>query len=96
MSGFWEAINEQCEAMRKARSADEVIDTLNRYGPASAGDAFFAGSGGDVQVDGCLREAGWGYVWFKAEYYWVMRAPDGSLLTYIEGDVYRGDTARRN
>ncbi|WP_269089270.1 hypothetical protein [Mycobacterium avium] len=38
-----------------------------------------------------LREAGWAIVWAEAVYYFVAKDPAGDLLTYIEGDVYRGD-----
>lgn len=97
MDDFWKAIEAQCDEMRKATTADEVIAILNRYGRASSGDAFFAGGGGDLSVSECLREAGWETTWSEASYYWVMRAPgDGSLLTYIEGDVYKGDVARKS
>ena len=89
MDDFWKAIDEQCAEMRTARSAYEVIDILNRYGPPSSGDAFFAGGGGDTRVSECLEEAGWTTVWYEAHYHWMMRAPDGSQLTYVEGDVYR-------
>lgn len=34
---------------------------------------------------------GWTYVWIEADYYWAMQAPDGSVITYVEGDVYRGN-----
>jgi hypothetical protein len=96
---FWRAIEEQCQELRSAKTAAEVIAILNRPGSPSepsSGDAFFAGSGGDTQLDDCLHEAGWSYAWREASYYWAMRAPDGSLLTYVEGDVYLGDTIPRS
>lgn len=95
LDDFWAGIDAQCAELRQAHTADEVIDILNRYGPASSGDAFFAGSGGDTQVYDCLNAAGWDTVWYGALYYWVMEAPDGSHLTYVEGDVYRGDLVDR-
>lgn len=93
-SDFWAAIEAQCAELRTAKTADQVIEILNRYGPPSVGDAFFAGSGGDTRVEECLDAAGWTYVWREAHYHWAMRAPDGSLLTYVEGDVYRGAEAQ--
>lgn len=92
MDDFWKAIDAQCVELRTAKSADDVITILNRYGSPSSGDAFFAGGGGDTSVLECLYEAGWCVTWFEADYYWVAQAPDGSLLSYVEGDVYRGDT----
>jgi hypothetical protein len=41
-------------------------------------------------------DAGWGLVWAEAVYYYLMRSPGGELLTYDEGDVYRGDVSGRD
>ncbi|MFE2728965.1 hypothetical protein [Kitasatospora sp. NPDC059327] len=56
------------------------------------GDAFFDGGGGDATVWECLADAGWSWRWSEADYYWCMQASDGSAVTYIEGDIYRGNT----
>jgi hypothetical protein len=46
-------------------------------------------------IDGTVRDslytAGWTLTWAEAHYYYVMQAPDGTVITYIEGDIYRGD-----
>ncbi|MER5889687.1 hypothetical protein ABT160_38170 [Streptomyces sp. NPDC001941] len=52
---------------------------------------FFAGSGGDETVAAALRTAGWEEIWAESSIYYTMRAPDGSMITYIEGDIRRGD-----
>lgn len=94
---FWTVIAEQHKELESARTADDVIRILahdrNPYGPdrGNPGDAFFAGSGGDRTVAAALRTAGWKTIWAEAAYYYVKRAPDGSTITYIEGDIYRGD-----
>lgn len=88
LDGFWEHIDQQLKALCEAKTADEVIRILDE---PSSGDAFFAGSGGDGTVSESLSEAGWRYVWCEAGYYWAMRAPNGDVITYVEGDVYRGD-----
>lgn len=93
---FWAAVKAQLAELESAKSADDVIRILsnetNPLGPgSSAGDGFFAGSGGDDSVWDALYEAGWTQVWAEAAYFYVMRAPDGSMITYIEGDIYRGD-----
>ncbi|MFB7782087.1 hypothetical protein ACFC1D_05165 [Streptomyces vinaceus] len=95
---FWSVIRSQIRQLASAETADDVIRILghdrNPYGPnwdGAAGDAFFAGSGGDDSVWDALNDAGWSQVWAEAHYYWAMRAPDGSIVTYIEGDIYRGD-----
>lgn len=94
MDTFWQAIEAELEALRTAPNADAVITILG--GDLAKGEAFFAGSGGDGSIAGSLRAAGWRTTWAEADYYWVMRAPDGSLITYVEGDVFRGDQAIRN
>ncbi|ANZ13333.1 hypothetical protein ACH4YO_40665 [Streptomyces noursei] len=97
---FWAVIKDQLKELESATSADDVIRILspdrNPYGPDwdgmdGAAEGFFAGSGGDGRVTESLDEAGWTTVWFKAHYYWAMRAPNGDVITYIEGDIYRGN-----
>jgi hypothetical protein len=91
LDDFWEHIDKQLNQIRQAHSAEQVIAILNTYGPPSSGDAFFAGSGGDEQLATVLYAAGWSFKWYEAGYHWCMHAEDGSTLTYVEGDVYRGD-----
>ena len=89
---FWSEIDRQLDALRTARTAADVFRIL---GTDSAQDgaarAFFAGGGGDVLPDAPLREAGWEVIAWEAPYYWCMRAPDGDEVSYVEGDVYRGN-----
>lgn len=94
---FWTQIKTQLTELESAQSADDVLLTLahdrNPYGlgwDGAAGDGFFAGSGGYGSVWAALDTAGWEDIWGSAIHY-VMRAPDGSMITYCEGDVYRGD-----
>lgn len=96
---FWTTIKAQLDELTTARTADDVIRILsperNPYGPnwdgmAGGAEGFFAGSGGGGRVSEALEKAGWRWIGGNAIYY-VMRAPDGSEITYIEGDIYRGD-----
>jgi hypothetical protein len=93
---FWEVIREQVVELRSAGSADDVVRilALDRNplggGEDSGADGFFAGSGGDDTVYDALVEAGWATAWYNASYHYSMRAPDGSAITYVEGDIYRG------
>lgn len=98
---FWDAIDAQIEQLKSAKTADDVMEILsqdkNPYGPGvSAAPAFFAGGGGDKTVQGALMNAGWHITWAEASYHYVMEAPDGSKITYVEGDVYKGDTAMKS
>lgn len=96
--GFWAVIAAQLKDLESAKSADDVLRVLSydrtpypSGSPMSTADGFFAGSGGDGTVDDALDDAGWTYVWSRAAYWWAMQAPDGSVITYVEGDIYRGD-----
>ena len=88
---FWDNVDRALDEIESATNVEAVITTLNgRFSPSS-GDAFFPGSGGDRQLLDALRIAGWTVVWAEAPYFYVARDAAGALLTYIEGDVYRGD-----
>lgn len=91
MNGFWAVIDAQLKELETAKSADDVIRILGRDDDLGCGDAFFGGSGGDGSVWESLNSAGWTQVWAEAHYYYVMKAPDGSMITYCEGDIYEGD-----
>ena len=102
---FWAVIADQLKELESAKSADDVIRILgpdrNPYGPDWDGmdgvaEGFFAGSGGDGTVRDALIKAGWKMAGRAAWYHYAMRAPDGSMVTYIEGDIYRGDRLRRS
>lgn len=93
---FWSLMDKQLAELRTARNSGDVLRILsqerNPYGPgSSSGDGFFAGSGGDGSVEESLDAAGWQQVWREAFYHYCMRAPDGSMITYVEGDIYDGN-----
>jgi len=94
---FWEQIDEQLYLLTTATTADEVCTILatehNPYNDPhiTSAPAFFAGSGGDRTPVTSLRQAGWRMRWAEARYLWCMEAPDGSVITYQEGDIYPRD-----
>jgi hypothetical protein len=91
-AGFWENISAQISQLQSAKSADDVISILGPPDPnIGVGDAFFEGGGGDEDVYSALMQAGWRTIAFEAPYYWAMEAPDGSVISYVEGDIYRGN-----
>jgi hypothetical protein len=96
ITGFWAVIDNQLEQARTAASADDVLRIFatagNPYGDPhiSGAPGFFAGSGGDGSLKDSLYAAGWTPVWTEASYHWAMRAPDGSGITYVEGDLFPG------
>lgn len=73
---------------------DEIVAEVNRNFQRHFDDnsAFFAGSGGDATLRSALESAGWWVVASQAPYYYSMvHRSTGETLTYIEGDVVRGD-----
>lgn len=88
---FWKNVDNSLDRIATATTVDEVIDTLNDHFEKSSGDAFFGGSGGDRQLYETLMAAGWTIVWSEAVYYFAAKDTAGNVLTYVEGDVYRGD-----
>lgn len=99
MSDFWKEIDRQLDELKTATSAADVTRILSRERcpdphvmACDNAAAFFAGGGGDDTVYEALREAGWKVVWYDAWYYNCLRAPNGDKITYVEGDVYVGDT----
>lgn len=91
LDAFWEHIDNQIEELRSAKTADEVLRICPKIPGTSSGDGFFGGGGGDVLPNDPLSEAGWEYVWVDAHYFWCMQAPNGDMVTYVEGDLYRGN-----
>lgn len=92
---FWDNVGRCAHELRSAASVDEVIGIVNSHFAADSADsaaaAFFGGSGGDDQVMELLSDAGWTIMWSRANYFFVARDPRGDMLTYVEGDIYRGD-----
>jgi hypothetical protein len=105
---FWETIKEQIAELRTAEGAADVVRILSpercphmgRYGSRAGfmdarASGFFAGSGGDSTVWDALDDAGWTTVWSESSMYYALRAPDGSVITYCEGDIYDHDVKGR-
>ena len=93
MSTYWDGIEAGLVRIGSEKpdtfdGVKAILDTLPG-GEVSSGDAFFGG--GDLSLSDALYDEGWRYVWSEASCHWCMRSPVGELLTYVEGDVYRGD-----
>lgn len=97
---FWSAIDSILDRIEAERpdTFDAVRDILDHpeqraYAGVYTEDAsFFGGSGGDRSLWSALSAAGWRSVWWEASYYYAATHPaTGDVLTYIEGDVFRGN-----
>jgi hypothetical protein len=87
LDGFWAAIDAQLAQLRTAATVDQALAICPG---GSQGQGFFAGGDGDDFM-GALLAAGWTITDCEASYFWAMKAPDGGLLSYVEGDLYRGN-----
>ena len=92
---FWRDYEAGCNELVGVKTVDAVIDICHRRWGKSAGDAFFPGGSGDVELLSILTEAGWDAAWVEAYYFFAIRDPQGEGLTYIEGDIQRGIQKRR-
>ena len=91
---FWKNVDDQLNHIErdKPNTAQGVFDIMNQYASPSAGKAFFPGSGGDRELADSLRAAGWKMLQYEAAYYYAMQHPaTGEIITYIEGDVDKGN-----
>jgi hypothetical protein len=96
---FWREYAEGCAELVGVQTVEKVIDICYRRWGSSAGDAFFPGQSGDIELIEILLDAGWSTVWAEASYFYAIRQPgavDAPVLTYIEGDVQRGNSKRPN
>jgi hypothetical protein len=94
MGDFWQNIDTQLDTIQALGidTFEGIADILPGGNDLSAAPAFFGGSGGDRSLFSALYEAGWIRTWIEADYYYVAWHPTtGSVLTYIEGDIYPGD-----
>ena len=96
LDDFWTNVDTALKRCVSANTVEEVITILNEHFHPSAGVAFFGGGGGDESLIDALywdrTTTGWRIVRYDADYYWCLADTNGDLLTYIEGDVYRGNT----
>lgn len=72
----------------------DIVADVNANGERSfdEGSAFFAGPGGDESLHAALRRADWHVRHYRSPlHYSLVNGHTGQNLTYIEGDVIRGD-----
>jgi hypothetical protein len=93
MSGlddYWTNYEACLDQVARGVTADGLIRTCNEHFDKSVADAFFPG-GGDRDMLGTLMESGWSTVWVRADYYFAARDREGTVITYVEGDIYWGN-----
>jgi hypothetical protein len=88
---FWAAIEAVCTEVRGGVTLDRLLELCPKIPGISSGDGFFEGGGGDHDLLSALLEGGWDTVEVRASYYWCAKSPTGEKLSYVEGDLYRGN-----
>lgn len=94
MKQYWDAYDRTLARIieEKPQTVDEVKMILDTFEPPSSGLAFFPG-GADETLADALYRAGWSIDYREGDYVWVGTSRTREQLTYVEGDVYRGDVA---
>lgn len=94
MKAYWDKYDRTLALIveEKPQTVDGVKAILDQFEPPSSGLAFFPGGADDTLGD-ALHQSGWSIDWREGDYLWVGRSKTGETLTYVEGDVYRGDVA---
>lgn len=91
---FWEHIDTVLRAAASTSTVDQLVLAL-KIGPDQdsrdlGAAAFFAGSGGEKQLADALDGSRWDVSFVEGDYHWkAVSKTDGSVIEYIEGDVYR-------
>lgn len=96
---FWAAVASSLERAANASTAAELVDAVYSGPDQGSGDstasAFFAGSGGDDQLVEALSQD-WTVKYITGPLHWTARSRvDGSVVVYIEGDLYAADADSR-
>ena len=95
---YWANVNNALDAIRdRGDTVDDVMQILKAHFTPSSSEAFCEDGGGDRRLydELMFERSNWSMVWAEADYYYVLRDRNGDMLTYVEGDVSRGDTAVR-
>ena len=95
---YWGNVAAALDKIRdEGDTVDDVMRILGEHFTPSSTEAFCEGSGGDRHlVDVLMNERdGWELRWYDAHYYWCAADRNGDLLSYIEGDVARGNCKSR-
>lgn len=96
---FWATVRDYLDLARVTSDAQTLIATTRTMFPdenhsTGPDKAHFPGSGGDEQLSGALREAGWTFSVTDGNYFYSATAPNGTQLVYAEGDLELDTTER--
>lgn len=86
---YWRTYDECLDKIRdEGATVADVIRICGDYYGRSSGEAFFPG-GADRDLLGVLTERGdWRVTWLAAYYHYKVADREGTVLEYVEGDLY--------
>lgn len=92
MDAYWKQYQLTLDRIEKEKpqTFDGVKAILDQFEPPSSGEAFFPG-GADETLGDSLSKAGWHIDWREGDYLWLGTSQTGELISYVEGDLYRGN-----
>lgn len=98
LDAYWDNVTTALDKIRdNGDTVDAVMTILKEHFAPSSTEAFCDGSGGDRGLIDVLtsERTDWELVWYDANYYWCVQDAAGDRLSYIEGDVERGNCKSR-
>lgn len=92
---YFDRIDSANAAINAATTVDEIIAICDKHFPAEIaagadGDSFYPG-GADEDLFSSLNLDTWTFPWIRSEFFFSIQDPQGNIMTYIEGDLYRGN-----
>ena len=96
MDAYWKLYQLTLDRIEehKPQTFDGVKAILDQFKPPSSGEAFFPG-GADETLGDSLSKAGWHIEWREGDYLWLGTSKMGEQISYVEGDLYRGNVLNR-
>jgi hypothetical protein len=91
LDGYWARYDETLAMVREQRPVtfSHLRAILDRFEPASSGDAFFPSQSADDELSDALADAGWRIDFQEGGYVYVAYNPLGALtFQFVEGDLY--------
>jgi hypothetical protein len=91
LDGYWAKYAETLALVREQRPVtfSHLRAILDRFEPASSGDAFFPSQSADDELSDALMEIGWRIDFEEGGYVYEAYNPAGKLIfRFVEGDLY--------
>ncbi|MGW5267297.1 hypothetical protein ACWEQ4_01475 [Rhodococcus sp. NPDC003994] len=96
LDAYWANYEKALDEAAEVTTVADLVTVLNNHFEPSAAVAFFPSGSADRDLLGTLLDAGHFEIhWLEASYHYALRDRHGGKFTFVEGDVYVGDTRVR-